>query len=123
MQPAIPPFLFGLIMFVGMLVMLEVGRRVALQHNETEAERTSLGTIEAAVFALFWLLSAFTFSRAAARFQEKRMMIAEEAHTIEAAYLRIDLVAPSAQPRLRDEFREYVDSRLEIYHRLPDMKA
>lgn len=123
MQPVMPPYIFGIIMFVGMLVMLEVGRMVALRHNETEQERTSLGTIEAAVFALFGLLIAFTFSGAASRFQEKRMMIAEEAHTVESAYMRIDLVAPSAQPRLREEFREYVDSRLEIYHRLPDMNA
>src|SRR5213075_760946 len=76
-----------------------------------------------AVFALFGLLIAFTFSGAAARFQEKRMLIAEEANSIQTAYRSIDLVAPPARARLRNLFRQYVDSRLEVYHRLPDIKA
>jgi len=51
------------------------------------------------------------------------MMIAEEANAIQAAYRCIDLVAPQAQPHLRAQLELYVDSRLEVYHRLPDMKA
>jgi len=51
------------------------------------------------------------------------MMIAEEANAIQAAYRCIDLVAPQAQPHLRAQLELYVDSRPEVYHRLPDMKA
>jgi ABC-type multidrug transport system fused ATPase/permease subunit len=123
MQPLLSPFFFAVILFLGMYGMLEVGRWVAVRFGETEAERASLASIEAAVFALFGLLIAFTFSGAASRFQEKRIQIAEEANVIESAYMRIDLVAADAQPRLREEFREYLDARLEIYRRLPDMKA
>src|SRR5262245_47588616 len=123
MQPLVPPFLFALILFIGMFGMLELGRRLAIQHISAGAEKVDLATIEAALFALFGLLIAFTFSGAAARFQEKRTEIVREANAIEAAYMRIDLVAAEAQPNLRDRFREYVDSRLEVYHRLPDMKA
>jgi hypothetical protein len=82
-----------------------------------------LGTIEGAVFALFGLLVAFTFSGGASRFNEKRMLVAEEANSIETAYLRLTLLPPRAQLELQELFRRYVDSRLETYRRLPNMQA
>jgi hypothetical protein len=107
-----------------MLIMLEMGRRLSVwrRSKEAEAERSNLGPIEGAVFALFGLLIAFTFSGAASRFNEKRMLIAEEANTIETAYLRLHLV-PEAKPELDQLFRRYLDSRLETYRRLPNLQA
>jgi hypothetical protein len=125
MEPPIPPLLYSVLLFLGMMVMLEVGRRLALrgQRADSGTERQSLDTLETAVFALFGLLIAFAFSGAAQRFQEKRMLVAEEANAIGTAYLRVDLLASPAQPQIREWFREYVDSRLETYRLLPDMKA
>jgi hypothetical protein len=125
MEPPISPLVFSLLMFAAMLILLETGRRLGLRrrHNESEPERGSLGTIEGAVFALFGLIIAFTFSGAALRFNEKRALIAEEVNTIETAYLRVRLVPPAAQLPIRQLFRRYVDSRLETYRRLPNMQA
>jgi hypothetical protein len=122
MEPAVPPVLFSVVLFFGMLILLETGRRIGVRRRpkESEGERGSLGTVEGAVFALFGLMMAFTFSGAATRFNEKRMLIAEEANTIETAYLRLHLV-PQAEAKLQDSFRRYVDSRLETYRRLPNM--
>ena len=120
MQPPVHPLVFALLLFATMLALLEIGHRFAVSHRGGETEPV---TIETALFALFGLLIAFTFSGAATRFQEKRMLVAEEANAIQTAYRYIDAVAPEAQPKLRDQFRDYVDSRLEIYHRLPNMKA
>lgn len=50
-------------------------------------------------------------------------MIAEEVHTIETAYLWVHLVSQEAQSPLQDLFRQYVDSRLETYRRLPNLEA
>jgi hypothetical protein len=124
MAPPIPLFLFALLFLFGMLVALELGHRYAVRQTAIEdRDKIPLATIETAVFALFGLLIAFTFSGAASRFQEKRMLIAEEANSIQTAYRSIDLVAPPARAKLRALFREYVDARLELYHRLPDVKA
>ena len=118
------PLLYSALLLAGMLVMLEVGRFLALRSGAGhDLGRGRLDTVEAAVFALFGLLVAFTFSGAATRFQEKRMLVAEEANDIGTAYLRVDLVAPAAQPALRELFREYLDSRIETYRKLPDMNA
>ena len=125
MEPPIPPLLFAVFLLIGMLLLLEVGRRFGLRRRpkESEGERGGLGTVEGAVFALFGLMVAFTFSGAASRFNEKRMLIAEETNTIETAYLRLQLLPQQAQPALQELFRRYVDPRLETYRRLPDMAA
>jgi len=124
-EPPISALLFALLLFLGMLILLETGRRLAVRRRskESEGERGSQGTIESAVFALFGLMVAFTFSGGAARFNEKRMLIAEEANSIETAYLRLQLVSPQTQPELKELFRQYVDSRLETYRQLPNMQA
>ena len=125
MEPPIPPLLFALFLLIGMLILLEVGRRFGIRRRpqETEGERGGLGTVEGAVFALFGLMLAFTFSGAASRFNEKRMLIAEEVNCIETAYLRLHLLARQAQPALQELFRRYVDSRLATYRKLPNMVA
>jgi hypothetical protein len=107
-----------------MLIMLEVGRRIAVRRRSKEAdgERSNLGPVEGAVFALFGLLMAFTFSGAASRFNEKHILISEEANTIELAYLRLYLV-PDAEAKLQELFRRYLDSRLETYRRMPNMNT
>ena len=125
MEPPISPLLFVALLFSGMLILLETGRHLGIRRRpkESEGERGSLGTIEGAVFALFGLVMAFGFSGAASRFNEKRMLIAEEVNTIETAYLRLHLVPRQAQSELQELFRHYVDSRLETYRRLPNMQA
>jgi hypothetical protein len=125
MEPPIAPLFFALLLFLGMLILLETGRRLGIRRRprESEGERSSLGAVEGAVFALFGLLMAFTFSGAATRFNEKRMLIAEEVNYIETAYLRLQLVPQETQPALQDLFRRYLDTRIETYHRLPNMEA
>lgn len=125
MEAPISPLLFCLLLLVGMLVLMETGRRAALRRasNEPEGVRGSLGIIQGAVFAVFGLLVAFTFWGAASRFNQKQRLIAEEANTIGMAYLRLQLVPRQAQSELETLLRRYVDSRLETYRRLSNREA
>ena len=94
-------------MFLGMLLMFEVGRRgghALLSRDPNAMEHT--GTVEGAVFGLFGLLVAFTFSGAALRFEARRHLIVEEANAIGTAYLRIDLLPHESQPGVRQLFRQ-----------------
>ncbi len=108
-----------------MLLMMEIGRRVGLRHLTRDPEKgmAGLGAIEGAMFALFGLLIAFTFSGGASRLDSRRQLIADEANDIGTAYLRLDLLPASAQPALHVLFRDYVDSRLAVYRKLPDIDA
>ncbi len=125
MDYALAALLITLVLFFGMLLLLEAGRRIGNYRlaNDAEGARAGTGTIEGAVFALLGLLIAFTFSGAASRFDERRNLIIEETNAIGTAYLRLNLLPASAQPALRDLFQRYVDSRLETYRKLPDVEA
>ena len=106
-----------------MLACLELGRRYGLRISKDARKEASAGKqiVEAAFFGLLSLLIAFSFSGAVSRFDHRRELIIEEANDIGTAYLRVDLLAPEAQPQMRDLFRAYLDSRLAIYRAIPDM--
>ena len=118
----LPP-LFVLCLFAGMLVCLEIGRRIGLRRSGQGSTRAGLSIIEGGFFGLFSLLIAFSFSDAAGRFDQRRALIVEEVNDIGTAYLRIDLLSPEAQPAMRDLFRKYLQSRQAIYRKLPDIDA
>jgi hypothetical protein len=94
-----------------MLLLLEAGRQFHIRHK---VPSESLA-IESAIFALFGLLLAFTFSGAVARYDTHRELVVEETNAIFTAYLRLDLLPPAAQPALRQLFRDYTTSRLNLY--------
>jgi hypothetical protein len=125
MNPTIYGLVFAGGLFLGMLLLLETGRRIAIRRlaQDPEGAREGLGVVEGAIFSLLGLLIAFTFSGAATRFEDRRHLIVEEANDIGTAYLRIDVLPASAQPALRELFRQYLDSRLGVYRKLPDIAA
>ena len=112
-------------LFLGMLILAEVGRRIGIRRlaQDPEGAEAGVGVVDGAVFALVGLLIAFTFSGAAARFDARRQLIVEETNDIGTAYLRLDLLPVEAQPKLREHFRKYIDARLELYRKLPDIAA
>jgi hypothetical protein len=112
-------------LFLGMLLMMEAGRRLGVRRlaADPEGARAGIGAVEGAVFALLGLLIAFTFSGAASRFDDRRHLVAEEANAIGTAWLRIDLLPTAAQPPLRQLFRQYLDSRLATYRNVSDVDA
>ena len=110
---------------IGMLALLELGRRIGQRRldQDPEAARAGIGTVDGAVFALLGLLLAFSFSGAASRFDLRKDLIIDEANDIGTAWLRVDLLPLDIQSRVRPLFRGYLDSRLLTYRKLPDMAA
>ncbi len=121
---SVPAWVFAGILFVGMLFMLELGRRIGVRQRARmgDTHGSGLAAVEASIFGLLGLIVAFTFSGAAARFDQRRLQIVEEANDIGTAYLRVDLLAPDLQPAIRQKFREYVDARIEVYRALPNVE-
>lgn len=124
MNSLIPLILIPLF-FLAVLLVIEVGHRIAIKQTveETEGARAGLGTIEAAIYGLLGLMIAFTFSGAASRLDVRRALVVQEANAIGTAYLRVDLLPAATQPLLREQFRQYTDARLAVYRALPDLEA
>ena len=125
MTPAAIALLLTVSLSLGMLLFLEVGRRVARRRLKDQSAGGSegVGAVDGAVFALLGLLIAFTFSGASARFDTRRHLIVEETNNIGTAYLRLDLLPAEARRTLRENFRRYLDLRIEAYRKLPDIAA
>lgn len=116
--------IFALCMFVGMMICLEIGRRLGKRSLAKDPQGSiGISVVQGAVFSLFGLLVSFTFSGAPARLDARKRILQDEANAIGTAYLRLDLLSPASQPAMRERFRNYVDSRLETYRKLPDVQA
>jgi len=125
MSHEVTVFLITLGLFLGMLLFLEIGRRASIRRIAEDGGTAGegVGAVDGAVFAVLGLLIAFTFSGATSRFDSRRQLIVEETNDIGTAYLRLDLLPADAQPALRESFRRYLDARLEVYRKYPDLVA
>src|SRR5271166_526759 len=113
--------IFAVVLSAGILVLLEIGRRIGVRQLAEEGESASkgLGAIEGAIFGLLGLILAFSFSGALTRFDARRHLVVEEANDIGTAWLRIALLPADAQSHMRDLFLRYLDSRIEVYGKVP----
>lgn len=116
---------FALFLLLGVLALMETGRRFGKRRLAKEAEgaRAGLGVVDGAVFSLLGLLLAFSFSGAATRFEGRRALILAEANAVGTAWLRLSLLPEDVQPALRGLLREYMDRRLAMYRLANDRKA
>lgn len=114
-----------LLLFVGMLALLELGRRAGVRRRARDPEgvKEGFGALEGSIFGLLGLLTAFTFSGAVGRYDERRDLAVQEANTVGDAWARIDALPKETQPAIRDGMRRYVESRLKTYRALPDFEA
>jgi len=123
-NPAVFGSMIAIGLFAGVLLSLRAGRmlgeRAIRRHGSVGS---TIGSLEAAVFALLGLLIAFTFSGALQRFDARRVQAVQEANAVGSTYSYIDLLPASAQPKIRDAFRAYVDARIATYRALPDVKG
>jgi hypothetical protein len=104
-------------LFLGMLLFLELGRRLGLRQarkHGTEA-RAGVGVVDGSVYALLALLIGFTFSGAAGRFEQRQQLIAAESNVAGTAWQRIALLPPAQQAAIRDGLRGYMDALIAWY--------
>ncbi len=97
--------------FVGLLVTLEIGRWMRARSSVDEADRT--GAADGMVFAIVGLLIAFSFSGAAARFDERRELIVKQSNALGTAWLRTELLPPADRDSVRRPMREWLKLTLE----------
>lgn len=97
----------------------QLGRRIRHLHGND----LSTSSADAAILSLLGLLIAFTFSSAYARYEARRQLIVDEVNAIGTALLRLDLLPADSQVEMRGLFRQYIQSRYELWRVLSDKSA
>lgn len=111
----LPPWaLFGATVLI-VMASIELGYRLGkIRRARSDQEKDApVGSIVAATLGLLAFLLAFTFGLAASRFDARRMLVLDEANAIGTANLRAGLLPEPERSRIRNDFRQYVDARLD----------
>jgi hypothetical protein len=108
--------LIAAIHFLAFLSLQAIGRVVGARRLRDNDEAGARGlAVEGSLFGLLGLLMAFTFSGGQERLDARRQLVVQEANAMGTAYLRVDLLAPSHQPAVRETFKQYADARIAFY--------
>lgn len=102
----------GTLCFV--ILAIEIGFKLGVKRwNRSHAEKTGpLSSMVEAVLALLALLLAFTFNFAANKFEDRKILVVEEANTIQTVFLRSSLISQENKNVVGKLLREYVTIRL-----------
>jgi len=110
--------LFGLVLFLLLLVATEigifVGGWVARRRPIGEPEKTATGFVAAGMLGLLAFLLGVTLSISSSRFEARRQSVLAEANAIGTSWLRIQTVAGEEARPLRALLREYTQVRIDV---------
>jgi hypothetical protein len=104
-------------LFVAMLLVLEIGRRIGVEraHTRGSKARAGVGVVDGAVYSLLALLAGFMFSGAANRFDQRRLLVGEIANSAERTWKRVDLLPDELRTPVRAGLRRYMDELIAYY--------
>lgn len=110
-------FLLGFLIFTFTLLFFsfEGGLFLGKKHRliSEPKDRSPIGSIVAATLGLLAFLLAFTFGISASKFEERRMLVIDEANAIKTTYLRAGYLPEPYRIEIRNLLKEYVSLRLE----------
>lgn len=103
------------ITFLVVLISFEIGVLLGKKHRQVseKEDRSPIGSIVAATLGLLAFLLAFTFGIAAARFDDRRELVLDEANAIGTTYLRAGYLANPYKSEIRSMLKNYVSIRLD----------
>ncbi|HTW34436.1 MAG TPA: hypothetical protein VMD53_07455 [Rhizomicrobium sp.] len=116
-----PLYVLGIVLLTCMFVGATVGFHIRLRlEREPKADVEKKwhhdydGYIVSAVLGLLALLLGFTFSLAIGRYEERRLLVVEEANAIGTAYLRVQLLGEPHRQRLSGLLIEFTKSEIQM---------
>lgn len=111
-----------ILLSLGMAGSIEAGYRMGKHRLKKypESKSEGSGAVESSVFAILGLILAFTFTGSLSRYEHRVKLVLQEANAIGTAYLRLDLLPKDAQNKLRPLYREYLQSRINVFEYYKD---
>lgn len=107
------------------LIALALGYRYAARFakNASDKEGWAWGLGQAAIFGLITLILAFSYSRAAERFEARSELVVSESNAIGTAYLKAGFLPAAEATRFRSILIAYTRRRLDAYASVGDVGA
>jgi cellobiose-specific phosphotransferase system component IIC len=112
---AMDAWLIALIIFLTMLAGIYFGRVISKKFPAPSEIASPSSSVISAMLGLLAFLLAFTFGMSGSRFDARRQVIVDEANAISTAVLRADLYPDEHRNALRNDFRLYLESRIDYY--------
>lgn len=104
----------SLLLFLFMFLATWIGKIVGSTIRKNQKVKENITETSSLTGLLFFLL-AFTFGMAGSRYDTRRSIVIEEANDIGTAILRSDLYSDSARVLFRNDFKDYVEARIQYY--------
>ena len=114
-------WVISLILFASMILSTFLGLKTGNRKRNRGYDKEKITETSGLTGLLFFLL-AFTFGMSGARFDTRRGVVVEEANDIGTAVLRSDLYSEEERIKFRDDFKDYVEARIEYYQAGRDIK-
>ncbi len=110
------PVWFILIPFILVLAPMLIGQYYGIHQSRKvpDLQRTPVGSVTGAAFALLAFLLAFTFQIAASRYDARKKLFLDEVTNIRTTYLRAELLPEPFLTDTRKLITEYVNIRVEL---------
>ena len=105
-----------LLMLLGLIVTGEIGYRIAARRQtpQSDARKSQIDIVVAAVLGLLGLLLAFSFEIGESRFDRRKQLVLDEANAISTTYLRADMLPAPHGARIQALLRDYIDERANL---------
>jgi hypothetical protein len=106
----------AVLVFVFTFAAAEIGYLSARRWKKggNALKREHLKATQTTVAALLGLLLAFSLSMSVDRFENRKAAVVDEASAIGTAYLRVTLLPEPQRSQAEQEFKEYLDHRLDL---------
>lgn len=111
----VPLWTIFIFTFVAIVLAFKGGEILGNRHQLTakREDRSPIGSIVGATLGLLAFLLAFSFGLSSSRFDERRMLVINEANAIGTTYLRAGYLEEPYRGTIRDLLKEYLSIRIE----------
>ena len=117
-------WLISLVLLILMLLASWLGskaglkRKNLLQNKGIKSVSSGFGSLS----SLLFFLLAFTFGMSVTRYDSRRQVVIDEANDIGTALLRSDLYPTAERLLFRNDFKKYIEARIDYYEAGSDIK-
>lgn len=117
-----PAWIIVILLFITMALIHWIGYRIRIIETKRNKALSNevIGSIVASLLGLLALLLSFTFNMASTRYDNRRLVILDEANTIRTSILRTDLYPDSLKTKLKSDLKDYLESRIYYYTSVVD---